>query len=288
MTEQELKEKYGKQLIIKKSPVDPRTIKASRVLPKIELPVKTNNVSLELSVKDQDSLPICAGCSGAGDQESMDVQDIGLSEELSAMYLYNNRKDPSTDGMDNLDLMKIRQKKGTCLERLYPIGSTGEPSQEAVINALNHRIGPYARVDTQEALNTILASGRTVIMAIPVYNFTERMWFRRPGDPINGYGGHDVRVIDYNDEIRKRLVKNSWGESFGNGGYVEMDYDDFNCAWEYWAAVDIPSVKPDPAPPIDPKPEPPREGWFKRWGMWILLGITVVVISLLLSKWVAG
>jgi hypothetical protein len=278
MTEQDFKEKYRKTLIIKKSPVDSRTLKASRVLPLITLPIKTNNVEFELPVKDQGELPICAGCAGAADQELMDVFDIGLDEPLSPMFLYNNRANTSQDGMDNLDLMKIRQKKGVCLERLYPIGSTEESSPEAKVDALNHRIGLYAEVDTQQALNTVLASRRSVTMAVCVYNFTERFWHKRPGDPEDGYGGHDVKVVDYNDETRKRLVKNSWGESFGRNGYVEMDYDDFNDAWEYWAAVDLPSVKPnpDPIPDPQPEPEPKKKSWFKR-NLWWMITVAVII-----------
>ena len=273
MEENYFREKYKGQLKIKKSPVDSRTLKASLILPKIKLPIKTNNVALELPVRDQGNLPICAGMAGASDQELMDVQDIGLDEWLSPMYLYNNRKDPAEDGMDNLDLMKIRQKKGTCLERLYPIGSMREPSAEAVINALNHRIGPYAQIDTLEALKTVLASGRSCVTAIPVYNFTERMWYKIPGDVLEG--GHDVKSVDYNDETRKILVKNSWGKEFGKNGYVEMDYNDFDLVWEFWSAVDLPSVNPEPIP--EPEPEPKKKSWFARYWWALLLGAGIII-----------
>jgi len=275
MDENYFKNKYQRQLKINKSPVDPRTLKASQVLPKIKLPVKTDNISMELPVKDQGSLPICAGCAGSEDQELMDVQDIGLKEWLSAMYLYNNRKDPTTDGMDNLDLMKIRQKKGTCLEKLYPIGTTKAPSAEAIMDAINHRIGTYGQVDTLEALKTVLASKRSVVVAVPVYNFTERMWYKRPGDQFQG--GHDMKAVDYNDQTRKIRIKNSWGKDFGMDGYIEMDYDDFDLAWEWWSAIDIPSS--DPAP--EPAPTP-KKGWLVR-NLWWLIPSSVVIIFFLIK-----
>lgn len=277
MNEQELRDKYKKTLVIVKSPVDTRTLKASQILPVVSLPVKTNNVELELPVKDQGDLPICAGCAGAADQELMDVQDIGMTYELSPMFLYNNRENTNQDGMDNLDLMKIRQKKGVCKEGLYPMGSTEEPSQEARIDALNHRIGTYAQVDTLGALKTILASGRSAVTAIPVYNFTERMWFKRPGDILEG--GHDVKSVDYNDETKKILIKNSWGTSFGKNGYIEMSYDDFELAWEWWAAVDLPSVSPEPIP--IPEPEPEKKKWFKWWMIPLVIFVIGFVFMLI-------
>lgn len=285
MTEQDFREKYKGRLMIKKSPPDRRTFKVRKVIPKIALPVKTNNIQYELSVMDQGEYPICAGMSGAGDQENMDARDIGLKEHLSAMYLYNNRSNQESDGMTNLDLMKIRQKKGTCLERLYPIGSTEEPSEEAVTDALNHRIGPYAQIDTLDELKTIMAMGRTPTIAVPVYNFTPRMWYQRPGD--ENEGGHDMRAIDYNDETRKIKIKNSWGEEFGDKGYIEMDYDDFAFAWEWWTGVDLPSAIPDPDPEPnpdpEPEPEPKKKSWFRRNLWWIttiaiLIAFTVFIL----------
>ena len=284
MEEKDFENRYKKTLIIKKSPIDHRTIKASSVLPKISLPVMVDNTTFELPVKDQGELPICAGCAGAADQELMDVIDIGLNEWLSPMYLYNNRENVYQDGMDNLDLMKIRQKKGVCLERLYPIGTTEDAPSEAMIEALNHRIGPYAEVDTLDALKIVLASCRSSIVAVPVYNFTERMWYKRLGDTFQG--GHDMKAVGYNDETRKIKIKNSWGTSFGKNGYIEMDYDDFYLAWEWWAAIDLPSMKPcpdpDPTPDPEPEPEPEKRSWFSRNLWWILL--TSVAIIFLLIK----
>ena len=276
MEEKDFRDKYKGGLKLKKSPDDPRTIKASKVLWPIALPIKTNNVEMELPVKDQGSLPICAGCAGSEDQELMDVQDINLNEWLSAMYLYNNREDTNTDGMDNLDLMKIRQKKGTCLDRLYPIGTTKEPSREVIINALYHRIGTYGQVDTLDALKTVLASKRSVVVAVPVYNFTERMWYKRQGDVFQG--GHDMKAVDYNDETRKILIKNSWGTEFGKNGYIEMDYDDFELAWEWWACMDLPS---DPDQNPVPVPEQPKKWW--RRNLWWLVSVSAVIIFFLIK-----
>lgn len=278
MNEQDFREKYKGRLVIKKSPFDRRTFKLSRILEVTGLPVKTDNVQYELPVRDQGNLPICAGMAGSADQELNDVQDVGLKEHLSPMFLYNNRKNQNSDGMDNLDLMKIRQKKGTCLDRLYPVGVEEEPSQEAVIDALDHRIGPYAQINTLTELKSILAWGRSVIIAVPVYNFTPRMWYQRPGDVFEG--GHDMKAVDYNDETRKILIKNSWGTEFGNGGYIEMDYDDFDLAWEFWTGVDLPSPKPIPDPEPEPTPEPePKKKWFKWW----MLPLLIFTIGLLLK-----
>ena len=286
MEDRYFEDRYAKTLVITRSPIDARTVMASRVLRAVALPVKTNNLALQLPVKDQGELPICAGCAGSADQELMDVIDIGLNEWLSSMFLYNNRENTSQDGMYILDLMKIRQKKGTCLDRLYPIGSTKEPSQDAMVSALNHRISLYAQVDTLDALKTVMASGRSCIIAVPVYNYTGRMWYKRSGDTF--MGGHAMLAVDYNDETRKILIKNSWGTSWANKGYTEMDYDDFHLAWEWWAAIDLPSEKPipdpDPEPEPKPTPEPEEKSWVERNLWWLLSTAVLIVILVLVLK----
>ena len=49
-------------------------------------------------------------------------------------------------------------------------------------------------------------------------------------DPKEEYGGHAVTVVGYDDNKYGGafLIQNSWGESFGDNGFVWVTYDDFN------------------------------------------------------------
>jgi len=272
------------KLNLKPSPKDKRDLKVSAVLREIELPPRTNNRTLMFAVRDQMEQGSCAAMAGAGMKEYQEVKDYGLKAYLSPQFIYNSREDPNEEGMYLRDLMKILQNRGVCFEKLYPYLTMKKPSAEALANALNFRIDNYAAIDSMYGLKLALHIKGPCVIAVPVYNYTERMWAQRPGD--NFLGGHAMLAVDYDDDTETILIRNSWSEEWGDEGYCKMSYMDYELMWEAWSSIDAESAKTTTDTPVTTPA--PHEGWFKRWGVWILLGITVVVISLFLSKWFAG
>ena len=68
-------------------------------------------------------------------------------------------------------------------------------------------------------------------------NMTGRI--QRPAGqfPPPGNGGHAMLVVGYDDASQSWLVRNSWGESYGEAGYVWIDYqvmDAYSDAHEFW------------------------------------------------------
>jgi hypothetical protein len=184
--------------------------------------------------------------------------------------------------MVNRDLMKLLQDKGACLERLYPFRSSHNPSTAARLNALNHRSNNYASIDTLEELKQALYIKGPCIVAVPVYNYGKRLWFQRAGDEF--LGGHDMLAVDYDDDARVIWILNSWGDDFGDAGYIPMSYDDFACAWEWWSAVDLQSIKTTTEAPYttndDKTTTPEPESWITKNWLWITLGLVAIGIAI--------
>lgn len=251
------------KLNVKPSPRDPRDWKASAIYPKITLPEELDLRPAMFKVRDQGDQGSCVAMGGAAMKEWQEVKDVQLAEYMSPQFIYNNREDPDEEGMYGRDLMQILQKIGICRESLWSYGRLGHPSEEAYDDAKNFIIQNYAQVDTVEALKTALYKNGVCGMAVPVYNFEERMWFGS-GSPL---GGHWMAVCGYLKE--GFIIRNSWGEDWGDDGYCIFPYADWGMQWEQWTSIDADSFEPEPVPPIP-------VSWFKWWYVPIVIVIVIV------------
>jgi len=112
-------------------------------------------------------------------------------------------------------------------------------------------------------------------MAVPVYNYTERMWYRRSGDIL--LGGHAMEILDYDDDERVFWYQNHWAGFGDSDGRAKMSYDDYNLIWEFWSSVDAKSI-PDP----HPYPEP---SWLDRnWGYLVVGAVVIGIILFIILK----
>jgi len=260
---------------VRRSPKDERDWKASAIYPKITLPIKTDNRELMFTARDQGDQGSCVAMAGSAMKEWQETKEWELNEYLSPQFIYNNREDLDEEGMYMRDLMDILRQKGDCLERLCLYGSFDKPSEVAYRNASYHIVKSYAAVEAIDELKTALYVNGPCVIAVPVYNFTERMWYKRPGEYL--LGGHAILVVDYDDEKGGFWIRNSWGEDWGNEGYCFMKYDDFGFIWETWTTIDEKSYNP----PVPPEPK----SWIEKYWWTIALGVIAIgtVIILLLT-----
>jgi C1A family cysteine protease len=231
------------RLNIRKSPTDGRDWKAKAIFREIELPVSVDFRTLMLEVRDQGDQGSCAAMAGAAVKEFQERKDVGIKDYFSPQFIYNNREDLAEEGMHMRDLMSILTKKGDCLESDYPYGLFSPPSEKVIINAANFKIKGYALVQSIDDLKTALYLNGPCVIAVPVYNYTDRMWFQRSND--NFLGGHAMCVAGYDDILKCFWIRNSWGTDFGENGYVKFPYADFKMAYEFWSCVDDKSFNSD-------------------------------------------
>ena len=68
-----------------------------------------------------------------------------------------------------------------------------------------------------------------------------------PGGAANyERGGHFMLVVGYDDVSQSWICRNSWGSSFGHGGYIRVGYGDANSGIERYARIGLQITNPDP------------------------------------------
>jgi C1A family cysteine protease len=187
-------------------------------------------------IVDQGQLGSCtANAIASGLREYLLLKDEQPLTRLSRLFLYWCERDlEGTIGEDSgamiRDGFKILQKVGVCPEADFPYDIskfTQSPTQTMVQDASPFRITSYHRVTTQAQLKASLAEGLPVVIGIKVYDSFESYDVAKTGMvPVpksgeNFLGGHAVLVVGYKIIKRKLhyIVRNSWGEDWGDKGY---------------------------------------------------------------------
>lgn len=119
-------------------------------------------------------------------------------------YYYNLRQDKKVDGMSVREAMDIAKKDGD--------------------------IKMYANIQDIDTMKySIFANGACAI-CLPVNNMEEHFW---KGKPL--LGGHCVVLTGWTKD--SFILRNSWGMSYGNGGYTYFPFEDWKYLLEAWTVL---------------------------------------------------
>lgn len=185
---------------------------------------------------------------------------------------------PWDAGAELRDGMKAVAKWGSPDEALWPydVGRFRErPSVRAYKDAGLHLVSQYLRV-AQDAtsLKAALFAGHPVVLGFTVYTSflsdavaaTGAAPMPQPDDrPV---GGHAVLLTGWDDAAGLFRLLNSWGASWGDGGYFTLPYGYLTnptLAADFWTIRSVsdaaqptpPGPGPFPVPPPGPWPWPP-------------------------------
>lgn len=212
-------------------------------------------------VRNQGSYGTCTGFGGCVNK---DVQEAvsGKAVITSPLHLYVNEKKEDGEPEEGSYIrccMKVLQQRGVCLESTMPYSGMSWPSlpsipQKAATEGLAYRIGPYASISSiYEVKAALQAKKSPVVIGIHFYESFRRLisggYFPMPNEsfsPDPEIGGHCMAIIGYDDtKVRSRFsghfeVKNSHGESWGDGGYGWMPYEFLTngICYEAWSSID--------------------------------------------------
>jgi C1A family cysteine protease len=241
-------QKTGKFLLnVERSPVDKRDYIAESVYPAdVNLPAELDLRPMLQPIQNQGSQGTCSAqvASCIKEYQEKKLQNLtGIDGKMSPQFVYNLREEPDYQGMTPRETMKILQKEGICREAIYPYGSIENPQNipaDAYSDAKNFTIEGYAQINTIEALKKGLYQDGVCYICFPVFNESPRMWKAAQGE--KDMGGHAMAVVGYNKQ--GFIIRNSWGEDWGDKGYTIYPYEDWGAHWEIWTSIDTTSAWP--------------------------------------------
>ncbi|MCW5642657.1 MAG: peptidase C1 [Rhodoferax sp.] len=185
-------------------------------------------------------------------------------ESVSPRMLYNfaRRYDEYAgedyDGSSCRGALKGWFNHGVCLEADWPYsGPQSQPRYGYAKRASATTLGVYYRVEKKSI--TDMQAAIQEVGAVYVSAFTHDGWSRLPNQrrapsghdslveiPFDGRpsesGGHAFALVGFNN--RGFIVQNSWGTSWGSGGFALLSYGDWlaNCMDAWVVAMGVPGV----------------------------------------------
>ena len=170
----------------------------------------------------------------------------------SRLFIYYNERAlegdvPEDNGAQIHDGIQVLNNTGVCPESMWQYDITKfavKPTVECYSEAQNHKSVDYNAVEqTLDQLKACLISGFPVAFGFVVYESFESeqvaktgvVPMPKPGEKV--LGGHAVALVGFDDNKKVFVVRNSWGNSWGDKGYFYMPYDyvlDNNLADDFW------------------------------------------------------
>jgi len=239
-------------------------------------PYLSNITSIDLRNKcppiyDQGHLGSCtanATC-GAYGFEMMKQRETYV--DMSRLYLYYCSRDmegtvDQDSGAEIKDVVSVTEKTGLCLDTLWPYDIskfTEKPPQACYDDSALHKTMNGERIQqTSDDIKQCLLDGYPVIFGFQVYDSFESEPVAKTGIvPMPNIttekllGGHAVLIVGFT-QINGQdyfIVRNSWGESWGDIGYFYMPFAyvlDTTLASDFWSiklVKDMPDSNEKPA-----------------------------------------
>ena len=203
-------------------------------------------------VFDQGQLGSCTGNAiAAADEFEAAKQGIDFGTPSRLFIYYGEREIEGTVDQDSgamiRDGFKVLGNEGAPPETNWPYDISKfaqRPPDNAYADAQKHRAISYQSVvQNSSSLRTCIAEGYPFVFGFTVYESFESQEVARtgtvemPGAGERTLGGHAVVGVGYEDASQRFTVRNSWGEGWGDSGYITMPYAyllDSNLASDFW------------------------------------------------------
>jgi C1A family cysteine protease len=192
-------------------------------------------------VYDQGNLGSCTANAIAGAFEfELMRQKLSVFNPSRLFIYYNERvlenhvKDDS--GAQLRDGVKSVATQGVCDETKWPYIESKfakKPSKTLYTAAKKNLAIQYTRLNNTNIseLKSCLATGNPFVFGFTVYQSFEGTTVAQtgvlnmPGKNESVVGGHAVMAAGYDDKKKAFIVRNSWGSTWGQKGYLYMPYD---------------------------------------------------------------
>jgi len=203
-----------------------------------------NNVDLRHlcpGIYNQGKLGSCTANAIAAAYEFNEIVDNEKNLFIpSRLFIYyNERQIENTVNNDSgamiRDGIKSITKKGVCPETMWPYDIQKfkiKPNEECYKNALNHKCIQYKKLNQNlNQLKNALLFGKPFVFGFSVFESFESKEIAQTGvmsmpdkdDKL--LGGHAVMCVGFSDSKEFFIIRNSWGENWGDKGYFYMPYE---------------------------------------------------------------
>lgn len=180
-----------------------------------DLPLEYSYKEYLPPVLNQGELSICVPCSVSAFLNWKENLKDGTSKDnnISLMDIYNSRSNKG-EGMTFKDALKFLRHKGV-------------KSKNGKL-----KINSYALVHRVRDLQYALVMNGPCVGALPVWSNNDNFWLDEGG---NFMGYHAISIVGYSEN--GFIIRNSWGKSFGENGYVTIPYNQFANIMEIWTIM---------------------------------------------------
>jgi C1A family cysteine protease len=204
-------------------------------------------------VKNQLTIGSCTGNSIATDVAFTRVKEGLPLIYPSRLFIYYNERElegtvDTDSGAEIRDGIKTLFNTGFCPETMWPYDVdkyTIKPTENCYTEAQNHKLKKYMRLNNSNLndLKSCLSEGYTFVFGFTVYDSFETDEVAQTGIvPMptlqnSKQGGHAVCCIGYSDANQCFIIRNSWGEDWGDRGNFYLPYNyitNTNLADDFW------------------------------------------------------
>jgi len=191
------------------------------------------------AIENQGSTNSCVGHAVTAMAEAIFMSPV----DRSRLFVYwNSRSYEGTTGVDAgtqiRNAMRSISAFGIAEESKWPYSTTKittKPASSAYSNGLPFKsnVASYVRISSLDMLKDSLVAGRPVVFGFSVTQrfvtetkTTGILPFPTTGEKI--LGGHAVVAVGYDDAAKMVICRNSYGSTWGKGGYFMMPYQWFD------------------------------------------------------------
>ncbi|MCU0686116.1 MAG: C1 family peptidase, partial [Polyangiaceae bacterium] len=207
-----------------------------------KLPPRVDLRPFMTAVENQGQTSSCVANAVAGAYEYLAKRHLGEEAyDVSRLFIYYNARDlggsADEDGGSFIgDAIEGLKRYGACSERTWPFEESAvveRPSDDSFGEAASFLVEHAELVPTElDAWRSALAEGHPVIFGISLFRSFDA--HRKKGlVPMPSaseasrasHGGHAMLCVGYSDKDRLFVVRNSWGDGWGDKGYCYIPYD---------------------------------------------------------------
>jgi len=229
--------------------------------PLLAIPQVVDHRPNQTPVKNQNNRGTCVCfASLAGLEVAYGGGSLDLSEQF-ANYLYMTAQSRGCKdaGLKTTDSANYLANDGVCVETICPYQNdkynfpsycnnaapAAPPMRVEAVSKRPYKIKSYQKIWRNDSLTTdtgiwinnprylesLLRAGHDIVFGTHIAGWTSPytgiidVQLTGGGNPLPSVGGHAMLVVGYDRNQEYFIVKNSWGTSKGQAGYVYLSYD---------------------------------------------------------------